>query len=128
MEAKLYEMGNGKVTTKSLVTLLSNVLHSNRYFPYIAAMVIGGYDDAPKLYSIDPFGGIGRGEKYFSTGSGSPLAMGVLESQFRENMTEKEAIELAKRALDAAVQRDVYTGGRKLTIAVIDKEGYREIQ
>jgi len=128
VEAKLYEMGNGKVTTKSLVTLLSNVLHSNRYFPYIAAMVIGGYDDEPKLYSMDPFGGIGRGEKYFSTGSGSPLAMGVLESQFRENMTEKEAIELAKRALDAAVQRDVYTGGRKLTIAVIDKEGYREVQ
>lgn len=127
VEAKLYEMGNGSVTTKSLVTLLSNVLHSNRYFPYIAAMVIGGYDDGPAVFSIDPYGGIGRGEKYFSTGSGSPLAMGVLESQYKDGLTEKDAVDLARRAVDAAIQRDVYTGGRILTIAVIDKNGYREV-
>jgi proteasome beta subunit len=127
VEAKLYEMGNGRVTTKGLVTLLSNVLHSNRYFPYIAAMVIGGYDDSPALFSIDPYGGVGRGEKYFSTGSGSPLAVGVLESQYKEELTEKEAVELAKSALQAAIQRDIYTGGKKLTVAVIDKNGYREV-
>ena len=127
VEAKLYEMGNGNVTTKSLVTLLSNVLHSNRYYPFIAAMVIGGYDTGPEIFSMDPYGGIGRGEKYFSTGSGSPLAMGVLESQYKEGMTEKDAIDLAKRAVNAAIQRDVYTGGKKLTIAVIDKNGYREV-
>jgi len=127
VEAKLYEMGDGHVTTKSLVTLLSNVLHSNRYYPYIAAMVIGGYDNEPSIFSIDPYGGVGRGENYFSTGSGSPLAMGVLESQYKEGLTEKEAIDLAKRAVNAAIQRDVYTGGKKLTIAVIDKNGYREV-
>ncbi|MBR9689928.1 MAG: proteasome subunit beta [Candidatus Altiarchaeota archaeon] len=127
-ESRLHEMNNGKVTTKSMVTLLSNVLHSNRYYPYIAAMVIGGYDDEPHLFSMDPYGGIGSGEQYFSTGSGSPLAMGVLESQFKEDMTEKEAIVLSKSAINAAIQRDIYTGGKKLTIAVIDKNGYREIE
>ncbi len=128
VEARLYEMGNGGVTTKSMVTLLSNVLHSNRYFPMITAMVIGGYDNGPQLYSIDPLGGIGQGEKYFATGSGSPLAMGVLESQYREDLSEKEAAELAKNAIGAAIQRDVYTGGRRIIIAVIDKNGYREIE
>ncbi|MBR9680232.1 MAG: proteasome subunit beta [Candidatus Altiarchaeota archaeon] len=129
VESRLHEMGNGNVTTKALVTLLSNVLHSNRYFPYIAAMVIGGYDkEGPHLFSMDPYGGIGRGENFFSTGSGSPLAMGVLESQYTEGLSENEAIELAKTAVNAAIQRDVYSGGKKLTIAVIDKNGYREIE
>lgn len=126
-EARLYELGNGKTTIKSMVTLLSNIMHGNRFYPLIAAMVIGGYDSEPRLFSIDPYGGIGRGEKYFATGSGSPLAVGVLESQYKESMTESEAVELAKRALSAAVERDVYTGGKKLTIAVIDKNGYKEV-
>lgn len=128
VESRLYEMGNGRPTTSALVTLLSNVLHSNRWYPYIAAMVIGGYDkNGPQLYSIDPYGGIGRGENFFSTGSGSPLAMGVLENQYKEDMTENEAVELAKSAVKAAIQRDIYTGGKKLTVAVIDKNGYREV-
>jgi proteasome beta subunit len=129
VEAKLYEMGNGKITTKALVTLLSNIMHSNRYFPLIAAMVIGGYDESgPSIYSIDPYGGLGTGEKFFSTGSGSPLAVGVLESQYKENLNEEQAVDLAKKALNAAIQRDIYTGGKKLFIAVIDKKGYREIE
>jgi proteasome beta subunit len=129
VEAKLYEMGNGKITTKALVTLLSNIMHSNRYFPLIAAMVIGGYDEnGPSIYSIDPYGGLGTGEKYFSTGSGSPLAVGVLESQYKENLSEEQAVNLAKTALNAAIQRDIYTGGKRLFIAVIDKKGYREIE
>jgi proteasome beta subunit len=129
VEAKLYSMGNGHVTTKALATLLSNVLHSNRYYPYIAAMVIGGYDteNGPAIYSMDPYGGLGSGEKFFSTGSGSPLAMGVLQSQFKDDLTEKEAVELAKRALDAAMERDIYTGGQKLTVAVINHKGYKEV-
>lgn len=126
-EAQLYEMGNGNPTTKGMVTLLSNIMHGNRYYPLIAAMVIGGYDTAPRLFSIDPYGGIGRGEKYFSTGSGSPLAMGVLESQFTDGLSEADAIKLARSAISAAISRDIYTGGKKLKIAIIDKNGYREI-
>ena len=128
VEARLYEMGNGKITTKAMTTLLSNILHSNRWFPYIAAMIIGGYDKGPELYALDPFGGVGTGEKFFVTGSGSPLALGVLESSYREDMDEKEAVELARKAIATAKERDVYTGGRKIMVAVIDKNGYREIK
>ncbi len=128
VEAKLYGMGNGPMTTRSMVTLLSNVLHANRYFPLITALVIGGYDkEGPQVFSMDPYGGIGTGEDYFSTGSGSPLAVGVLESQYKKDMTEAEAIDLAKRALNAAIQRDIYTGGKVLQLAVIDKNGFREV-
>ena len=128
VEAKLYEMENGKITTKAMATLLSNILHANRWFPYIVAILLGGYDEKPELFAIDPFGGVGKGEKYFVTGSGGPLALGVLEAGYREDMSEEEAVELAKKALKAARERDVFTGGRKFMIAVIDKKGYREFE
>jgi len=130
VEAKLYRMGNGEITTKALATLLSNILHANRLFPFITAMVIGGYDKkrGPQLFAIDPFGGVGTGEKYFVTGSGAPLALGVIESSYREDMSEKEAVELARKAIMTARERDVFSGGKKILIAVIDEKGYREIE
>lgn len=130
VEAKLYSMGNGNITTKALTTMLSNIMHSNRFFPYITAMIIGGYDDGrgPQLYAIDPYGGIGTGEKFFVTGSGSPLALGVVQSGYREDLSEGEAIELAKKAIMTAKERDIYSGGKKILLAVIDKNGYREIE
>ena len=128
VEANLYEMGNGKLTVRAMATLLSNILHSNRWYPYIVGMLIGGYDSKPQLFSLDPLGGLGSGEKFFSTGSGSQIALGVLESGYREGLTEAEAVDLAKKAVSAAKERDLYTGGRKIDIAVIDKNGFRTIE
>ena len=130
VEARLYKMGNGEITTKALTTLLSNIMHANRFFPYIAAMIIGGYDKdrGPQLFAIDPYGGVGTGEKLFVTGSGSPLALGGIESSYREDMSEEEAVELAKRAIATAKERDVYSGGKKILVAVIDEKGYREVE
>jgi len=130
VEAKLYRMGNGEITTRALVTLLSNILHANRLSPYITAMIVGGYDrgKGPQLFSVDPFGGVGTGEKYFVTGSGAPLALGVIEGSYREDLSEKEAVELAKKAISAARERDVFSGGKKILLAVIDEKGYREIE
>ncbi|HDR53709.1 MAG TPA: proteasome subunit beta [archaeon] len=127
-ESKLYQMNNGGITTNGVVTLLSNVLHSNRMFPYITALLVGGYDEEPKLMAIDPYGGVGTGEDFFVTGSGAPLAMGVLESSYTKNMTEKETVELARKAVSTAQERDIYTGGRRVSVAVIDKNGFREVK
>ena len=127
-EAKIYEMSNGTISAKGMTTLLSNVLHGNRMFPLITAILIGGHTEkGTELFSVDPYGGVGTGEKYFVNGSGGPLAMGVIESTYKEKMTEKEAVELARRAISTAQERDVYSGGKKMMIAVIDKNGYREI-
>ncbi|MBR9681287.1 MAG: proteasome subunit beta [Candidatus Altiarchaeota archaeon] len=126
-EAKLYQMNNGGLTAKGLVTLLSNVLHGNRMFPFITSILIGGFNGKSELFAVDPFGGVGSGEKFFVTGSGGPLAMGVLESTYSDNMTEKEAAKLAIRAVSTAQERDIYSGGKKIIVAVIDKNGYREL-
>ncbi len=125
-EAQLYEMENGKITPKAIATLLSTILHGNRIFPYITAMIVGGFDGKPELFAIDPFGGVGEGEDFYAMGSGSPVAIGVLEADYKPEMSIEEAKKLAVKAIKAAKERDVYTGGKGIIVAVIDAKGYRE--
>ena len=99
-----------------------------RFYPYLALIIVGGYDKkGPALYSVDPVGGLSTGEKYTGSGSGSPMALGVLEADYREDITVDDGIKLAIKALKAARSRDVYTGGNRFDIAVIDEDGYREL-
>ena len=48
---------------------------------------------------------------YFSVGSGSTYAYGVLDGGWRYDLTDDEAIELGARAIVGATHRDSYSGG-----------------
>lgn len=124
-EFKLYEtMHKRKITVKGAATLLANILQSSKYFPYYVQLIIGGVDDkGSHLYSLDAIGGIEEEKKFTSTGSGSPIAYGVLEDQYNEDMSIEEAKELAKRAIKAAIERDIGSGGKAIDIVVITKNG-----
>lgn len=125
---KLYKLERGPITLRAAATLLSNILQGSKYFPYLNQFVLGGWDgQGGSVYSFDPFGGFDTHDKFYSTGSGSPFVYGVLEAEFRENMTTDDAAELAVRAIRAAIERDIGSGGRLITVAVIDKSGYREL-
>ena len=124
---KLYKLERGPITIKAAATLLSNILQGSKYFPYINQFILAGYDKEPGLYSFDPFGGFDFKDKFYSTGSGSPFAYGVLEAEFKENMTIEEAIALIIRAVKTAIERDIGSGGKEIQVAVIDKNGYREL-
>ena len=112
VESKLYEMRRKEpVTIKGLTTMLSNTLNSNRYYPYGVQLLIGGVDkNGPALYSLDAMGGIIEESRAVSTGSGSPIAYGVLEDLYKEDMTVDEGAELAIRALHNAMKRDAASG------------------
>jgi len=106
--------------------LVANLFFSHRLFPFMAQIIIGGIDDSgPHLFSIDPFGSITE-EKYVATGSGSPVAYGILEEKFKEDMILEEALPIVAQALRSAMKRDVATGD-DLDIVIIDKNGYREL-
>jgi len=124
---KLYKLERGPITLKAAATLLSNILHGSKYFPYINQFILAGYDTRPGLYSFDPLGGFDVKDKYYSTGSGSPFAYGVLEAEFKENMSNEEAISLIIKAIKAAIERDIGSGGKKIQVAVIDKNGFKEL-
>ena len=66
-------------------------------------------------------------EKFFSTGSGSPVAFGVLENEFKENMSLEEAKKIAIRAVRAATKRDIASGGSGIDAVLITKSGLKKV-
>lgn len=127
-QANLYEIERAtKITPQAVTSLLSNVLNGNRYYPFIFQPIIGGINNQPELFELTPFGCISEKKDYAVTGSGTTFAMTTLDKEYEKNLNEKEAIELVVRAVRAATNRDIYSGGENVTVAVIDKNGYREI-
>ena len=88
--------------------------------------LVGGFDDeGPQVFYTDPIGSV-IPDNYVASGSGSPVALGVLESQYSEDLTKKKAIDLAVHAIAAAIERDAATGN-SILVSVIDKDGYQEV-
>ncbi len=110
-EAKLYKIRRGKpIPVQSASRLLSNILFQSRLLPYILQLIVGGFDETgPRLFVLDLFGSLTE-EKFTSTGSGSPMALGVLESKYFDNIKVEEAISLAVHAVNSAINRDIGSG------------------
>jgi len=127
--AHMHKIETGKpISLKSLASYAGLLLFSSRPFILVVHIIIGGYDpdEGPVLYALDWFGTVTRETKYTSTGSGSPIAFGVLEDGYRENMSIDEALRLAVRAVYAAMMRDPGSG-EGIVAVTITREGYREV-
>ena len=112
------------IPIKSLTRLTSLIFHQNRGYPFIADILVGGYDnDGPALFNIDMFGSVEE-KNYVTTGSGSPVAYGLLEEEFREDLTAEEAKVIALRAVKAAITRNIGTGDG-INVSIIDKNGFQ---
>ena len=131
-ESNLFEIReNKKITVKAASTLLANILYGGRwsYFPYMIQIILAGYDkNGPSMFILHPDGSKLEERKYFSTGSGSPMAFGVLETLFKEGLTIEEGKVVAARSVKAAVERDIASGGVGIDVAVIDSNGFRLIE
>jgi len=124
--ANLYELEHKRpLSTKSCITLLSNVLNSSKMVPFYTQLILAGSDH--ELYSMDFTGGATKEENFAFSGSGSELALSVLDKGYKTNISTKETIELAKDAINSAKKRDIYTGGDGIKIFVINKDGVEEL-
>ncbi|MFH1786034.1 MAG: archaeal proteasome endopeptidase complex subunit beta [archaeon] len=122
-EAALYKLQYKAMPVEAAATLLSNILNQQRYYPLMTQLIIGGYDTEPRLFEMDMVGGMTQ-KDYSSTGSGSPVAYGVLEAEFKKGLTLPEAKKVAVRALKSALQRDAATGN-DIAMAVVTKDGFK---
>ena len=112
------------IPIKSLTRLASLIFHQNRGYPFIADILVGGYDNkGPALFNIDMFGSVEE-KSYVTTGSGSPVAYGLLEEEYREDLSVEDAKGIALRAVKAAITRNIGTGDG-INVAIIDKDGFR---
>ena len=123
-ELQLYEIRkNKKITVKAASTLLANILYSNRFsmFPFYVQLLLAGADDEGyHLFSLGPDGSNIK-DKYVSTGSGSVMAYGVLEDKYKDGLNLKEGINIAARAIKAAMARDVASGEGINIFTITDK-------
>ena len=112
------------VPPNSVAKMMSNMMYERRYFPLLTQVIVGGVVDKPVLYTLDPLGSV-LPDEYAAVGTGAEMALGVLDPQFKANMTEDEAVDLAKKAVRSASLRDSASGDG-LDIMVITKDGIKE--
>ncbi|MCJ2533050.1 MAG: archaeal proteasome endopeptidase complex subunit beta [Candidatus Thermoplasmatota archaeon] len=122
-EVQLYKLKRGQLmTVKSAATLTSNILSGSRFYPYWVGLILGGVDkDGGHVYALDMVGGA-IPDEYVTTGSGSPYVYGVLEDHYESGLTVSDGVDLAARALHAAMKRDSASGDG-MTIATITSDG-----
>lgn len=127
VNAQLYKLNIGRrMPVSAAARLIANRLFSSRLTPMITQVLVGGVDDTGShVFSVDPFGSLTE-EKCVATGSGSPIAYGVLEDKYRESSMIQEILPVVVRAVDSAMKRDAASGD-SFDLVVIDNKGYREL-
>lgn len=130
-ELNLKEIRTGReVTVKEAVNLLGMLVYNNirkmSMIPGISHFIMAGKDDEGfHCYDLGADGSIIKHDKYVSSGSGSVLAYGVLETLFKEDMTVEEGTKLAVKAINAAIQRDI-ASGNGITVVTVTNEGAKK--
>jgi proteasome beta subunit len=123
-EVKLYELKHEKtMSVEAAAVLLSNILVQYKYYPFFVQLLLGGMDERPRLFSVDMLGGITE-EKMTSTGSGSPVAYGVMEELYAEDRDIEANLAVAAKAVSAAMRRDAATGER-VDLVTVTKAGFK---
>ena len=114
---------------KYIASITRNILFSGRSF-FMSMMIVGGYSETEKagrLFGVDMLGTLYSESEFLSFGSGSPFSLGVLEADWKPNMTKSAGIALVKTAITSSRERDAGSGF-KLQICSIDKAGFKQIQ
>ena len=122
----LFALDAGRpISVRSTAKLMSNLLFNRRLGPLITQTIVGGIDDeGPSLYSLDPLGSV-LPDKYTVVGSGTELAMGVIEEGYKDNMSAQEAKELVVKAMKSAISRDIMSGDGT-DFLIITRDGIQE--
>jgi proteasome beta subunit len=122
----LFTLDAGRpISVRSTAKLMSNLLFNRRLGPLITQTIVGGIDDeGPSLYSLDPLGSV-LPDKYTVVGSGTEIAIGVIEDGYKENMSAQEAKELVVKAMKSAISRDIMSGDGT-DFLIITKDGIQE--
>jgi proteasome beta subunit len=124
--ANLFNLDVGRpISVKSAAKLMSNLLFARRLAPLITQTIVGGIDEeGAALYVLDILGSV-IPDKYAVVGSGTEIAMGVLEEGYRTSLTLEEAKDLVIRSVKSAISRDIMSGDG-IDFLLITKEGTQE--
>ncbi|RKF66784.1 Proteasome subunit beta type-5 [Golovinomyces cichoracearum] len=112
-ECRLHELRHKRrISVAAASKILSNLIYSYKGMGLSMGTMCAGVtpSEGPALYYIDSDGTRLSGN-LFCVGSGQTFAYGVLDAEYRYDLSEKDALELGSRSILAATHRDAYSGG-----------------
>jgi len=125
-QAKLYVLDAGdRISTRSMGKMVSNYLYSRKMAPLYTNLVIAGMDnEGPELYTLDAIGSL-MPDDYGAVGTGMLLSMGILEAEYKPNITITAGEKLVEKAIQNSIARDVMSGNG-IDILTFTKTGNKE--
>jgi proteasome beta subunit len=99
-------------------------MFERRFFPLLTQVIVGGINDKPRIYTLDPVGSV-LPDDYAAVGTGAEMALGVLDSEFKQKMSQDKARELAVKAIKSSIQRDSASGDG-IDVLITTHDGYTE--
>ena len=119
-------------TVKEAANLIGMMYYRNirspSMIPHIVGSLVAGFneDGTTEVYTIEPAGGTYPVTDYDANfGSGMPFILGLLERQWKPDLTLKEGVELAVEALKSSTQRDT-ASGNGIDVFTITKDGIKQ--
>jgi len=112
------------VPPNTIAKMMSNMMYERRFFPLLTQVIVGGLVDSPVIFTLDPLGSV-LPDDYAAVGTGAEMALGILDQQYKKELNEAEATDLAVKSVRAAIMRDSASGDN-IDVLVIDKNGIKE--
>ena len=112
------------VPPNTVAKMMSNMMYERRFFPLLTQVIVGGLVGKPTIYTLDPLGSI-LPDDYAAVGTGAEMALGVLDPQYKKDLTEAQAVDLAVKSIRAASMRDSASGDN-IDVLVMNKDGAKE--
>jgi len=127
-DCRIYELRNGeRISVAAASKMLTNYLQRYKGYGLSVGSMVAGWDKrGPQLYYVDSDGMRLKANFGFSVGSGSTYAYGIIDTEYRRNLTVNEAIQLGRRAIYHATHRDAYSGGF-VNVYHIKEDGWVQI-
>jgi len=131
-ELKLKSMRVGRESSaKEAANLLSGMVYGNirkmSMIPGVTHFLFGGADKSGvHLFDIFADGSLSDIDEFVSSGSGSVFAYGVLETLYKKDMNIDDAVQLAVKSVNAALQRDS-ASGNGIDVVKITKDGVEKV-
>ena len=112
------------VAPNSVAKLMSVIMFERRFFPLLTQVIVGGVDGKPQIYTLDPLGSL-LPDEYAAVGTGAEMALGIMDAEYKKELSEEKAKELAIKAIKSSIQRDS-SSGDGIDLLMINSNGYRE--
>jgi proteasome beta subunit len=112
------------MATNSVAKLMSVIMFERRYFPLLTQVIVGGVQTTPEIYTLDPLGSL-LPDNYAAVGTGAEMALGVIDAEYKKNMSEETSKKLAIKAIKSSIQRDSASGDG-IDVLTITNKGIEE--